>query len=47
MFEIDVSQLLSTIFAGGGIWLAIRAEIRLLWRDVDRLHKRIDKIESN
>jgi hypothetical protein len=35
------------LFAGGGVWAAIRVEIRLLWREADMLHKRIDRVEKN
>ena len=34
------------ILSGGGVWAAIRTDIRLLWREADMLHKRIDRVEK-
>jgi|GEM_PF-3237104 len=44
--EVDISTLVQSLIGGAGVWLAIKAEIRLMWRDIDRIHKRIDKVEQ-
>lgn len=44
--ELDINQLLSTLFAGGAIWAAIRVEIKFLWRDVGELKKQVEKIRA-
>jgi len=44
--EIDVNQLFSTLFAGGMLYAAIRVDIRHLWKSIERLDKRIDKVEK-
>jgi len=35
-------MLLTSSFAAGGAWVAVRLEIRLLQRDIDRAHTRVD-----
>jgi len=45
--EVDINQLFSTLFAGGALYAAIRLDIRHLWKNIDRLDKRIDKVEKN
>lgn len=44
--EIDLNNLITAVIAGGGIWAAIRIEIKYLWRDVGLIQKRIEKIED-
>lgn len=40
--SIDVYELLKILATVGGCWLAIRVEIRWIWSEVKRAHKRID-----
>lgn len=44
--EVDINVIVSSLVSGGAVWLAIKTEIRLLWRDMDMIHKRIEKVES-
>lgn len=40
------AALLSAIFAAGGAYGATRIELRFLWRDVNRLGRRVLKLEG-
>ncbi len=44
--EIDLTQVLNTLIAGGAIYAGIRIEIRYLWRDLSRVEKRVDRLEG-
>ena len=41
--EIDINQLITSLIGGGAVWLAIKTEIRLIWRDIDLIRKQIEK----
>lgn len=38
--------LLSSAFAAGGAWVAVRAELRYLRRDIDENKREIDRVEE-
>jgi hypothetical protein len=38
-------SILSAVFAAGGAWMAVRVELSYLRRDVDRLTRRLDRLE--
>lgn len=38
--------VLSAAFAAGGAYVAVRAELRFLWRDLDRLTQRVSQLET-
>lgn len=44
--ELDPNNLVTAFVTAGGIWAAIRIEIKYLWRDVELIQKRIEKIEE-
>lgn len=44
MPDIDVNSLLGTAAGGGVVWVAIRAEIKFLWRDVIDLKKKVESL---
>ncbi len=46
MMDVDLNQVFSTLFAGGMLYAAIRKDIHHLWKNIDRLDKRIDKVEK-
>lgn len=37
-----VELVIPAVFAAGAAYAAVRVELRFLWRDVDRLHDRIE-----
>lgn len=41
LVELGIAAL-SAVFAAGGAWVAVRVELRVLRRDVDRSHTRLD-----
>lgn len=44
--EIDINQVLNAVIAGGAIYAGIRIEIKFLWRDIETLSRRIEKLEG-
>ncbi len=39
--EFDLNMFLNTLVAGGAVWAAIRADVRHLRADVDRLMNKV------
>lgn len=44
--EVDINNLVTAFIAGGGIWAAIRIEIKYLWKHVDRHEEKIQELEK-
>lgn len=44
MVDIDPNQIIASLIGGGAVWLAIKTEIRLLWREVDILREQIKEL---
>lgn len=42
--ELDINQVVASLIGGGAVWLAIKTEIRLLWREVDILREQLEKL---
>lgn len=38
--------VLSSIFAAGGAYAAVRVELRFLWRDLGKIEHRLDRVEG-
>ena len=45
--DVDLTQVFSTLIAGGAIWAGIRTEVKFLWRDLDRVSERLRRLERN
>lgn len=46
MPELDINALMSAGVGGGGVWLAIKTELKFLWRTVDELKTEIKELKK-
>lgn len=46
MPEVDINSLLNAGIGGGGVWLAVRTELKYLWRYVRELKTEVKDLRA-